>query len=302
MKKIIFYIFCTLTLVCILGGEILAANIDIPGGNSIRQVSLTTPVGNDISSSISYVWFSILDTAKRILMGLMVIFIVYIGIQMIISMGSDEEKLSAAKRQLWYMMVALVLINIPWAIFNAFYRGTSSATVGGSVGGWAFEDGSSSSSGNIFFNYGVFESVTTNIIFFLEVMIFAAAIFMITLTGIQLLVSRWKEERVTEAKNKILYSILALIFVGIIEAWKGIAFWGSLSDGRNLFESLANLALFFAAPVAIFFLTLAGYYYITSNGDEERAKKAKSIIINTVLATLILLASYTFLLELSTFL
>lgn len=131
-------------------------------------------------------------------------------------------------------------------------------------------------------------------------MIFAAAIFMITLTGIQLLTSRGREERVTEAKNKILYSILALIFVGIIEAWKALAFGGVIADGVNLFESLARLALFFAAPVAIFFLTLAGYYYITSNGDEEQVKKAKSIVVNTLLATLILLASYTFLLELAT--
>jgi len=68
----------------------------------------------------------------------------------------------------------------------------------------------------------------------------------------------------------------------------------------NLFETLSNLALFFAAPVAIFFLTLAGYYYLTSNGDEDQIKKAKSIIVNTLLATLILLAAYTFLLDLAT--
>jgi len=231
----------------------------------------------------------------------MVIYVVYIGIQMIISMGSDEEKLSAAKRQLWYMLVALVFINIPWALFNAFYKGNAPGSVWSSIWGSFDNPSGVSSSWNIFLNFGAFESVTTNIIFFLEIMIFAAAIFMITLTGVRLIISRGREEKVTEAKNKILYSILAIIFVGIIEAWKAVAFWWSLSDGKNLFESLAKLALFFAAPVAIFFLTLAGYYYITSNGDEERAKKAKSIIINTVLATLILLASYTFLLELSTF-
>jgi len=55
-------------------------------------------------------------------------------------------------------------------------------------------------------------------------MIFAAAIFMITLTGVRLIISRGREEKVTEAKNKILYSILAIIFVGIIEAWKAVAF------------------------------------------------------------------------------
>lgn len=88
-------------------------------------------------------------------------------------------------------------------------------------------------------------------------MIFLAAVFMITLAGINVMTSRGREEKMTEAKNKIIYTILALIFVGIIEAWKRLAFGGSISDGVNLFESLANLALFFAAPVAIFFMTLA---------------------------------------------
>ena len=202
-----------------------------------------------------------------------------------------------------FLLLWNVFINIPWALFNAFYRGNTPWSVWWDDIWGNFDNPSTiENSTNIFFNFWAFESVTSNIVAFLQIWIFAAAIFMITLTGIQLLVSRWKEEKVTEAKNKILYSILAIIFVGIIEAWKAVAFWWSLSDGRNLFESLANLALFFAAPVAIFFLTLAGYYYITSNGDEERTKKAKNIIINTVLATLILLASYTFLLELSTFL
>ena len=132
-------------------------------------------------------------------------------------------------------------------------------------------------------------------------MIFLAAVFMITLAGIQLMTSRGKEEKMKEAKNKILYSVLALIFVGIIEAWKRLAFGGVISDGVDLFESLVNLAFFFAVPVAVFFLVLAAYYFITSNGDEERVKKAKSIIINTLLATLILLAGYTFLLDFASF-
>jgi hypothetical protein len=92
---------------------------------------------------------------------------------------------------------------------------------------------------------------------FLEVMIFIAAVFMLTIAGISLLTSRGREEKMKEAKNKIVYTILALIFVGIIEAWKSLAFGGVIDDGVSLFGSLANLALFFAAPVAIFFLSLA---------------------------------------------
>ena len=172
-------------------------------------------------------------------------------------------------------MVALLFINIPGTLYESFYKdGTTS--IGSNISGSAFETASSETSGNLFFDFFVFSySLNNSIVLFLEVMVFLGAVFMLTLTGIKIMTSRGKEDRITEAKNKIVYTILALIFVGIIEAWKQLAFSGIIADGMNMFESLANLALFFAAPVAIFFLTLAGYYYITSNGDEEQVKKAK---------------------------
>ena len=300
MKRI-YILFLIICACCILLSpwDIFAASIDIPGVDPIKDISTGTniDISENIGESIREVIMSIIALITRILMGVMVLFVVYIGVQMIISMGSDEEKLSAAKRQLWYTIVALVFINIPGLLFQAFFT-NNRGDVGWGIQTWSFEGQWSS---NIFVNLTVFEGVTTSIVFFIEIMIFAAAIFMITLTSIRLLISRWKEERVTEAKNKILYSILALVFVGIIEAWKSVAYSGSIDEGKNIFESLANLALFFAAPVAIFFLSLAGYYYITSNGDEERTKKAKSIIVNTVIATILLVASYTFLIELSNF-
>ena len=76
--------------------------------------------------------------------------------------------------------------------------------------------------------------------------------------------------------------------------------WDFKWQGQELFATLANLALFFAWPIAIFFLSLAGYYYITAGGDDDKVKKAKSIVFNTLIATIILLGIYTFLLDLKT--
>lgn len=80
-----------------------------------------------------------------------------------------------------------------------------------------------------------------------------------------------------------------------------MAYAGDIPKGAGIFAQLSNMALFFAGPVAIFFLILGAYYYITSGGDEERAKKGKTIVINTFIATIILLASYTFLKDLADF-
>jgi len=275
-----------------------AGVVDIPGQTEIQRVSIDYTWGGDGVRAINNVGFRILTTIKIILMGVLVIYMVWNGFMMMYSMGNNEEELSKAKRQLWYSLVGLIFINIPGTLYESFYN-DGSQSVWWAIGNNAFT--STTGNNNLFFDFFVFgNTLNDNIIGFMEIMIFIAAVFMFVLAGIKVMTSRGREEALTEAKNKILYTILALIFVGIIEAWKQLAFSGNLDDGINIVESLSNLALFFAGPIAIFFLTLAGYYYITSNGDEERVKKAKSIVVNTFFATLILLAAYTFLLDLAT--
>ena len=301
MKKIILTILALCILLTAFISQIYAAPlIEIPWTTAIEQVSLDVGDSSwNIVTDINSVGFRILTFIKRVLMWLLVIFMVYTWAMMVWSMWSDEETLSSSKRQLWYAVIGLLFINIPGTIFRSFQQEWNVTWYWITRENFAYDN--LSGFNNMFFNFNYFWNTLNNqVIWFLEVMVFLAAIFMITLAGIQVMTSRGREEKMTEAKNKILYTVLALVFVSIIEAWKALAFNGEISDGVNLFGSLANLALFFAAPIAIFFLTLAGYYYITSNGDEERTKKAKSIIINTLLASLILLASYTFLLDLTT--
>lgn len=279
----------------------LNAEYTIPNdwGNSIKDVSINYTTSWDIQTDINKIWYDILYKAKVVVQWLMIIFIVYIGVQMIWSMWNDEEKLSEAKRQIRYMLIAIIFINIPWTLYTALHP-ENYWTIDGTSSVWSFVNENYSS--NIFLNKYYFQLVfEEKIILFFKVLLFAIAIVMIILAGIHILTARWREEKVNEAKTKIVYSILALIFVGIIEAWKYVAFTpDKVQEWMNLFWKLANLALFFAWPTAIFFLTIAWYYYITANWDEDKVKKAKSIVINTVLATLILLASYTFLLDLAT--
>lgn len=302
MKKILILLIITISFWFFIGINWAFAAVNIPGTDNIRDVSLNLwSWTSDIAGEIRNIWlYTFLPIIKRIIMGILVIFLVYTGAMMIMSMGSNEEQLSSSKRQIWYAVVAILFINIPGSLYNSFYQdGTKS--LGNTISTGNFSNATTESTKNLFFNVSAFQSTLWNqIIFFLEIMIFIWAIFMITLAGIQLMTSRGREEKLKEAKNKVLYTILALVFIWIIEAWKDLAFGGEISDGINLFETLSSLALFFAAPIAIFFLTLSGYYYLTSNGNEEQIKKAKSIIINTLLATLILLAAYTFLLDLAT--
>jgi hypothetical protein len=304
--QILFILALSLATLQFWTGEIQAGLIDIPTSSSVQDIKNVSIKYNawsgDAVAQVNTIGFSLLRIVKVILQGVLLIYVVYIGVQMIMSMGSDEKELSAAKRQIRYALLWLLFINIPGTLYNAFRKDTASdITIGTPIrnNNWTSTD--ITSDGSIIADvFNLWVTINDNIVAFLKIIIFGIAVFMFILAGIRILTSQGREERIKESKEKIVYGTLALIFVGIIEAWKRLAFGGVIADGFNLFQTLANLALFFAAPVALFFLTLAGYYYITSAWDEERIKKAKRIIVYIFFATIILLASYTFLLDIAT--
>lgn len=275
--------------------SVWAVNLEFEWKNEITRVSISQKSW-DFKSSIEWVATNVLKMFKLVIWWLLVIYLVYAWVMMIISMWDDEEKLSSAKRSLWYSIIWLLFVNIPWTLYEAFTwkRTTDSVTQ------WTWNL-KTIYNRNIFINSDVFWNVVWNILTMMEIIIVAAATFMIVLQWINIMKARGEENDITEAKNKILYSILALVFVWIMVVWKNIAFLWDANAWRNLFATLANLALFFAWPIATFFLTLAWYYYITAAWDEEKVKKSKVIVINTMFATLILLWMYTFLLELQNF-
>lgn len=274
---------------------------DAPGNAEkiIEKQSIKTNTSGDFTSNVNGIGKNILSTLKLILWALLVMYIVYAGTQMILAMGDNDEKLSSSKKQLWYALIGLLFINIPWTLYQSFSDKSAQPTQ--NIGVWSFVEPTQDGGGNIFINMLSFGyTLEDNIIGFLKVLIFFLAIFIIIFEGIKIIAARGNDEDLGKSKSKIFYAILWLIFVGVMEAWKQFAFTGSIDQGKDIFQSLANMALYFAGPIAIFFLSLAGYYFITAAGDEEKIKKAKSIVINTVLATLILLWMYTFLLDLGT--
>lgn len=266
----------------------------------IESSSITwiNPTG-DIKQDIESTWRSILTTIKVIFEWALVIYIVYIWIEMILSMWTNEDQLSRSKRSIWYALIWLVFINVPWTLYNAF-KLDNYWTIDWKVWYNSWFSTPWDHSWNVLINtFNFWQTLNWDIIGFIEVAIWAFAILMIIIAWIRILTSRWKEEDITKSKDKIIWSIIWLVFIWFIETWKRVIFSWSIKDWWNLFNTVTNLALFFAWPVAIFFLTLAAYYYITSNWDEERAKKAKNIVVNVVIATVLLLAAYTFLLDLA---
>ena len=96
------------------------------------------------------------------------------------------------------------------------------------------------------------------------------------------------------------YGMIALIVVGFIDTiYRAVFFGNSLNSGKiiSTVVSVVNFALFLAGPIAIIYIIIGAYYFITSAGDEERTDKGKKILMYTFFATILMLLSYTFLLE-----
>ena len=264
---------------------------------SLNWLSDTSTWNWTVTDNIEDLWFSILTIIKYLISWILIIFIVFIWIQMIMSMWSDEEKLSSAKQQLRYTLMWLLFINIPWTFYNTFV--SNKWQIDWTIN-WTWSTSQAVWNESVFINIDAFnQTINWWIVNFLEVMIFTIAVFVIVLSGLKIMTSRWKEEDLSEAKNKILWSLVWLVFIWFIESWQALVFNWKIADWTTIFSTIENLVLFLAWPVAIFFLTLAWYYYITANGDDEKIKKAKNIIINTVIATAILMASHLFLADLS---
>lgn len=274
--------------------------INIPYSPDIEDVSVEYRgwFGGSIVDSVNTVGISILNTLKIILSGVLLIYLVYIGVQMILSLGEDWEELSAAKRQIGYTILAIIFINIPGTLYDAFSNREATTIWDLS---WTWNDPWLSD--NVFINSASLISIVEAIVTFLQVLIGSIAVIMIVISGIKLLTAWTDEEQRKNAIQKVIWSVVALLFVWFIELVIRVAIGWDItwSNGVSaIFGNIVNIALFFAAPIALLFMTFAWYYYITSNWDEERVKKAKNIILYTVIATVLLLAIFTFLIDLAT--
>lgn len=296
MKKTFLQIFITLCLIFSFSNSFWVNFWDASSAtNKISSVSISKKTWS-AETQINNISLKVFKTFKIVVWWLMVIYIVYAWVMMIISMWWDEKQLSSAKRSIWYAVVWLLFINIPWLLYNSFSNKRTVDDVTSTI--W---DTTTIYDRNIFMNSPVFWSTLWSVITFLEISLVAFAVFMIVYSWIKIMLSAWEDKNVSEAKNKILYSLAWLIFIWIMDVWRNFIFkWDFKWQWQSLFATLTNLALFFAWPVAIFFISLAWYYYITSGWNDDKIKKAKNIVINIVIATLILLWMYTFLLDLKT--
>lgn len=320
IKKIIFLIIFIIWISFVNINSLISAKIisEIPVTDKVTSISVIaknscnnlegsakTKCLSEVNAVDNITWISvrIFQVIKTLILWLAIIYMVYIWIMMIVAMWNDED-LKTQKKQLWYTMLAFLFVNIPWTLVSIFSNKKFGQDVTLNIKSEAFTANETWYNQNIFFNYNEFLNKITwdtfSIIAFIEVIIFFSAIFSLLQAWYYLLLSNWSSDNLTKAKKRWLYTVFAIISVMVMEAWTILAFnWKITTEWQDIFSKLANLALYFAWPVAIIFLIVAWFYFVTAAWNEDNIKKAKTIVINTFIAVVILLASYTFLLDLA---
>ncbi len=270
-----------------------ATPVAIPWSPILKENSINIDVsGGDIVQVGQSFGFKVLWFLKTIISWFALVFMVMIGAYMVV-FSDNEERVKTQRKQILYTLIGFLFLNIPWVIYQIMSPSNN---------GWS--DISSSSWTNVTSSWYFAElpGFVGTIANFFRVFAYGGAVLMLTWGFFRLILSSGDEEQVKAAKSRVLYSSLGLMFLLFIDGWIWVI---STSDIGSSIPGIAGIlfkiALFFAAPTAIFFIIYGAYYYITSAGDEERVKKWKNILLNTLIASLILIASFTFLTDLVRF-
>ena len=283
INKIIILSVITFWIFSITSTEVLASKYGDTGKvewlNSIwwKYQKLTNE--KDFWEAATDVWYKILNWARLVFSGILIILIIYAWAQMVMSTGTDDDQLWKSRRAILYSIVGLIFINFPLEIYQSLY---------------AENKGS-----NLFIYQEWFKLLLWRILTAIEILIWWLAVFLIVLEWIKLIANGWDEESFTKARKRLVWVVWALIFLWFIHLWILFLESWDLNKSTGLFQAVWNLALYIAWPIALFFLCLAGYYYIFSNWDEDKVKKWKNIIINTCIWVIILICVYVLLNDLS---
>lgn len=263
----------------------------------IKSVSIE--VGASSNSSDLFVasrdlGLRLLTVARLVISGFALIYLVLIWVYMIV-FSETEDRIKTQRKQITYALMGFLFLNLPWLVYTIFFGNLGGSPGLNSTAVWTDLISDLWNINNLNGSGGFVPMITG----FFQIFIFGVAIIMFTWWFFRLILSGGDEEVQKQAKNRIIYGVLWLMFLWFVNVWGGVVAKGDFfGEFASIGSKLLGLALYFAAPVVIFFLVIGAYYYITSAGDEERTKKAKAIFLNTFIASLILLWAYSFLTDL----
>ena len=246
------------------------------------------PEGDDAIEQAENIATRILRPLRIIMAAVGVLLIVLYGFTLVVA-GRNEQTVETQKRALWKGIIGLALISIAGTVSEVF----------------SFQEQNIfGSEENILVSAGLFNEGTTLIITFMKYILGSVAVFTIVRSGFVMVVSGGAEESTTREKKNLLAGFVALAFVMIGDFFvKKVIF--NVEQGNNEaivsidaasgvkeIAAITNFMVSFIGPFMVLGIVAGGLMYAMAGGDEERAGKAKKILVNSAIGSIVIYGAY----------
>ncbi len=280
-------------------GEAEAQNVlRLPSGsyggvleNNRMQRGVNQVVGssNFTESAINVIFSRENIFAANVVFGIIaIVYLVILGVKFTISEGK-EEALTKHKKEFGFIIVGLFVLSIAQLAAFVYLNPDTSVNPG------------------LLTNQNVvnaFEAKALQIKLFLQIIVGGIALLSVLTTAFRLMSSAGNEEVVSKEKQLIRNFLLAaVIIIGAEILVRGVFFIQGVDregvsnqaviTGIREIIGIVNLLLTLVAGMAVFMVIIASLYYVTSLGDEERAGRAKRLIVSSIIAIFICISAYS---------
>ena len=135
---------------------------------------------------------------------------------------------------------------------------------------------------------------------YLKWMLGSIIVLLMTVSGIRMITASGNEETIKKQKTNLVWSgigmlviLLASNLVNAIYVVRGdVAAPAATTTAATEIGNVIRLILVFLGPVAVLFTLYAGFFYLTALENEDRAKKARAMIVAGVTGIVIIYAAY----------
>lgn len=217
-----------------------------------------------------------------------IVYLVIIGARFVLSQG-EEEAIQAAQKHFGFLVLGLLVVSVA------------------QFAGFTIFNPAQSVNPDFFVNNNIqeaFYSKTMQVKLFIQVLIGGIALLSIVTSAFRIMSSVGNEEVIGKEKQLIQNLFFATILIISAEIIVTGVFYlpganregasnQAASIGIEQIMGLVTALLSIVAAASLLMLILASLYYVISMGDEERAGRAKRLIIANVVAIIIVFSAYS---------
>ncbi len=221
---------------------------------------------------------NLIRKVNRALGTLAILYLFILGVKFILARGKSE-RLSDLKEQFGWIILGLGIISlaefIGYEVFNP-------------------ADGNDVLEGVSAQN---FRSIVMEVVRFFEYIAGGLMLINALITGYGLIMGGEEDETISKEKQFLKSFLMGTAFILLAEVIVRALSFENIHESSQIIikevAGLVNFSLSFIGIVATAMLVLSGLYYVISFGDDDQMKRAKKMIISSIIGIIIAFSAYT---------